>query len=395
MSSSSPLTNAVTAGDEKIVSALLARGADVNETTGGGQTALILAVIFGHTNIVKILINAGANLHLRDNLGLNALEWAQRRGLSEAVDILTNPARVSSPPRRITIPLEEPRQAVPDTPPAKPDDDGKETVSEAEKSRRWLAGVKQRLDEQALRRLNRNEPPPEPSRPREEAAQRPLMRAATPVVEKPREPKPEPIKPVTPVTPPPRILTPPPTPPPDTGKRKRCPQCNAIYNGDLVAYCAHHIVPLVDMDEPLVPPPHRSNAPLFWILLIITLTGSIVLGSLITTYVYKTRQAAQRTAAEQQKIVQKGTPEVGGELVGKAVSLPEAECPLKGPTPVSGTVTVRVMVDTKGQVYWARGAGGDWLMRGAATDAALKSTFSPEKLHGRETEGTITYTFKP
>jgi hypothetical protein len=53
------------------------------------------------------------------------------------------------------------------------------------------------------------------------------------------------------------------------------------------------------------------------------------------------------------------------------------------------------MVDRNGQVYWARGAGGDWLMRGAATDAALKSTFSPEKLRGRETEGTITYTFKP
>jgi hypothetical protein len=53
------------------------------------------------------------------------------------------------------------------------------------------------------------------------------------------------------------------------------------------------------------------------------------------------------------------------------------------------------MVDKTGQVYWARGSGGDWLMRGAATDAAMKSTFSPDKLRGREAEGTITYTFKP
>ncbi|HET9713635.1 MAG TPA: hypothetical protein VFP64_17220, partial [Pyrinomonadaceae bacterium] len=75
-------------------------------------------------------------------------------------------------------------------------------------------------------------------------------------------------------------------------------------------------------------------------------------------------------------------------------SLPDAECPLNGPEPLTGTVTVRVMVDKNGQVYWARGSGGDWLMRGASTEAAMKSTFSPEKLRGRETEGTITYTFK-
>ena len=106
--------------------------------------------------------------------------------------------------------------------------------------------------------------------------------------------------------------------------------------------------------------------------------------------------AAERVAAEQVKPpLQKGTAEVGGDLVGKAVSLPDAECPVKGPEPVTGTVTVRVMVDKNGQVYWARGAGGDWLMRGAATEAAMKSTFSPEKLRGRQTEGTITYTFKP
>jgi len=75
--------------------------------------------------------------------------------------------------------------------------------------------------------------------------------------------------------------------------------------------------------------------------------------------------------------------------------LPDAECPVKGAAPVSGTVAVHVMVDKNGQVYWARGAGGDWLLRGCATEAAMKSTFVPEKLRGRETEGTITYTFKP
>ncbi|HSE19953.1 MAG TPA: ankyrin repeat domain-containing protein [Pyrinomonadaceae bacterium] len=385
MSSSIPLTNAVQSGDEQAVSALLANGADVNETTGGGQTALILAVIFGHTNLVRLLMKAGADPQLRDNLGLNAIEWAQRRGLSEAVAILTNSEHPRTPPRRITIPLEPP---VTNQAPRGNDsrDNGvKESVSETDKSNRWLAGIKQRLHEQELRRLNRNEPQPE----------------RAPVIEPPKAPEPEPEPPPEPppparsVTPPPRILTPPPEPAEKKSTRKRCPQCNAIYNSDLVAYCAHHIVPLVDADEPIITEPPKSNPPLFWILLIITLAGSIVAGSLITTYLYKTRQTEAQTAAEQNKPMQKGMPELSGELVGKSVALPEAECPVKGTEPVSGTVTVRIMVDKNGQVYWARGSGGDWLMRGCATEAAMKSTFAPEKLRNRETEGTITYTFKP
>jgi len=387
VSYSLPLTNAVQSGDEQAVSAILANGADVNETTGGGQTALILAIIFGRTNLVKLLMNAGADPQLRDNLGLNALEWAQRRGLTEAVAILTNSHRESTPPRKIVIPLEEPppqKKAAkePPPPPKRTNEEDKEGVSEAEKSLRWIAGFKQRLHEQELRRLNRNEPPPS------------IIEPPTPPEPEPPAPEPPP-EPLRSVTPPPRILTPPPTPE-KSSTRKRCPQCNAIYNSDLVKYCAHHIVPLVPADEPIISDPPKSNVPMFWILLIITLAGSVVLGSLITTYIYRSRQAAERVAAERVRPpLQKGTAEAGGDLVGKAVSLPDAECPVKGPEPVTGTVTVRVMVDKNGQVYWARGAGGDWLMRGAATEAAMKSTFSPEKLRGRQTEGTITYTFKP
>src|SRR5678816_420666 len=102
-----------------------------------------------------------------DNLGLNALEWAQRRGLTEAVAILTNTHRESTPPRKIVIPLEEPppqqAAAKEPPPPQRTNEEEKESVSEAEKSLRWIAGFKQRLHEQELRRLNRNEPPAEPA----------------------------------------------------------------------------------------------------------------------------------------------------------------------------------------------------------------------------------------
>lgn len=403
----------MTSGDERAVRALLTEGANVNESTSGGQTALILAVIFGHTNLVRILVNAGADPHLRDNLGLNAIEWAKRRGLTEALAILTHNPTANILITRPTIEAEEkarvvepPRAAAPPSPSEKKESDADD------KSRRWIAGLKQRLDEIEARRLNRNEPPREPQRSHTEPP--PVMTTAaseTPVIETavaPKPPAPEP-RAAEPPTPQPRvpepivtnrpaigrIITPPPEPAStSSGKRKRCPKCNAIYNSDLVSYCAHHIVPLVDADEPIIPEPTQSkNRPIFWIMVVITLAGSIVVGSLVTTYLYTSRQAAGSAAAQQKK-VQKGLPELSAELTGKAVSLPEAQCPISGPTPVSGTVTVHVMVDRNGQVYWARGAGGDWLMRGAATDAAMKSTFSPEKLRGREAEGTITYTFK-
>jgi len=389
VSSTIPLTSAVTSGDENAVSALIAGGADVNESTSGGQTPVILAVIFGHTHIVEKLVQAGADPQQRDNLGLNAFDWAKRRGLTEALDILTNTKRTSTPPKRILINIDEPEK------PEEPrEPESRETVSEAEKSRRWIAGFKQRLDEQALRRLNRNESeevrttkPPEPEDPEPEP-KAPVHREAESKALAVPEPAAKPVHST-------RILTPAPTTSTSTGKRKRCPKCNAVYNGELVSYCAIDMAPLIDADTPIISPPPKSNSPLFWIMVIITLTGSIVVGSLITTYLYKSNQAKARVAAEQQATVVKGLPELSAELAGKATKLPDAECPVKGPGPVSGTVAVHIMVDKTGQVYWARGSGGDWLMRGAATDAAMKSTFSPDKLRGRETEGTITYTFKP
>jgi hypothetical protein len=366
------LTNAVTSGDESTVSALLANGADVNETTGGGQTALILAVIFGHTNLVKLLVKSGADAQLRDNLGLNAIEWAKRRGSREALEILTDTPQIPTPP---TVEVEEPVQPVSQT--TARETEIKDTVSDDEKSRRWLAGLRQRLDEQEVRRLNRNEA------------------VAIPVVEpiKAPEPEPEPPPVVRPAVA--RIFEVPAEVPPAGGKRKRCPRCNAIYNGDLVSYCAHHIVPLVDADEPIITDTQpRSNVPLFWILVLVTLSGSIVIGTIVSTYLYRSNQTTQSAVAPAPTI-QKAIPELGPDLAGKAVTLPEAECPLSGSEHLTGTVIVSVTIDRTGVVSKASGSGGDWLMRAAATDAAMKSTFSPEKLRGREVEGTITYTFKP
>ena len=77
-------------GNVQAVRDLLAEGAPVNGSTSGGQTPLILAVIYGYTEVLRLLLNAGADPQLRDDLGLNAFEWAERRGFAEGIKLLAN-----------------------------------------------------------------------------------------------------------------------------------------------------------------------------------------------------------------------------------------------------------------------------------------------------------------
>lgn len=472
-----PLTQAVTSGDAGAVGTVIASGADVNERTSGGQTPLILATIFGHTHLIPLLLEAGADPQLRDNLGLNAVDWAERRGATEAIELFTNqPRRRSS----IETPVEtgtrvETRSTIQrrDSVPRESDTGEHRSISAAEKSQRWLAGLKQRIAEQsqqvtehsqrdAAERANifmrQPEPPPEipdipkpaPEIPELPTPQpeipkpgpdipelpKPDLPGAPPELPKPESPLPPQPQPEIPAEPPvtePPTIEPPVTEPPvaqmapvpqsrttepssatdaaatqptlaedkperPRSVRKRCPKCGAIYNSELVAYCAHHFVPLVDADQPpIISEPAKTSPVVFWMIVIITLAGSIAAGSVITALFYNSRQSAPEAASAPATptAVQKGTPVVGRELEGKVVALPIAECPLNGQEAIPGTVVVRVVIDRSGQVKSATASGGDWLLRGAASEAALKSSFSPEKLRSRETEGTITYTFEP
>lgn len=399
--SSALLTQAVTSGDAGDVSALLANGANANERTSGGQTPLILATIFGHTHLIPLLLNAGADPHLRDNLGLNALDWAQRKGATDAIALLNH--KRTTEPERVQTELVE-RNAAPQ---ARKERDNSKPVSSAEKSQRWLAGLKQRIAEQSqpevpdgsniFRAVPREAPihEPQPPEPQLEVAREPVP----PPQPEPRvEIAPEPAPQITQIAQTEErkqtVAEAPKTEPPQKRTRKRCPKCGAIYNSDLVAYCAHHVVELVDADAPIISEPPRSPV-LFWMLIVIVLTGSLVVGSVITTYLYSRKGARQAASAPGPKTVQRGTPLVDPALEGKVVSLPVAECPLNGQEAIPGTVVVRVVINKDGQVTSARASGGDWLLRGAASEAAMKSTFWPEKLRGREAEGTITYTFEP
>jgi ankyrin repeat protein len=362
MSSAVPLTQAVTSGDAKAVSAALATGADVDERNNGGQTALILAVIFGHVELVRLLVKAGANPRLRDNLGLDAVEWAQRRGFTEALELFNSS---NAAPAEKTRVIEEP--------PLPPEPQ----IDTDEKSRKWLAGVKQRIQEQSAQK-----PPPRVIQTEPKPAPEPELKS---------KPAPEPE---------PAVAAPTPLP-----TRKRCPKCNAIYNSELVAYCAHHFVRLVDVDAPVFEPPQSvtstiTNTPLLWMLVLATVAiaafTAYMISSQLSTIVIPDNHVA---APRQPQTFLKGTPVAAGELAGRALTLADAECPIsEGDSrtradTAAQTVNVHVKLDKSGKVYWARAEGGDQALRNAATEAATQSTFSPDKLRGRESEGTIIYTF--
>src|SRR3990167_4753558 len=71
------------------VEAALDAGADVNNATEGWRiTALIVAAVSGHTDIVRLLLDRGANINHDNNLGATALIVAAENGHTDTVILL-------------------------------------------------------------------------------------------------------------------------------------------------------------------------------------------------------------------------------------------------------------------------------------------------------------------
>ena len=80
-------------GHPETVAILLATAIDKDHVNKLGWTALLEAIILGdggptHTKIVKLLVDAGANVNIADSDGVRALTHAKRRGYREIVEIL-------------------------------------------------------------------------------------------------------------------------------------------------------------------------------------------------------------------------------------------------------------------------------------------------------------------
>ena len=82
-------------GHVETVKILLATAIDRDHVNKLGWTALLEAVILGdggarHTEIVRLLVAAGANVNLRDRDGMTPLAHARRRGFAAMARILEN-----------------------------------------------------------------------------------------------------------------------------------------------------------------------------------------------------------------------------------------------------------------------------------------------------------------
>jgi uncharacterized protein len=62
--------------NREIVKALIEAGADVNIQSKDGQTALIVVVGAGDEDIVELLVKAGADSDIKDALGVSARKYA-------------------------------------------------------------------------------------------------------------------------------------------------------------------------------------------------------------------------------------------------------------------------------------------------------------------------------
>jgi len=82
------LTGAVTSGHTEIVKWLLENGANPNYRYGPGYTPLLAAAANGHLEIVKLLLAHGAELRATSNDGKSALALAKERDHSVVADYL-------------------------------------------------------------------------------------------------------------------------------------------------------------------------------------------------------------------------------------------------------------------------------------------------------------------
>ena len=80
---------AITYDNIHMVSYLIEQGIDVNKTTRkSGFTALMAAACYGRVEIVKMLLEQGANQHAKDSKGFTAIDFARKMNKKSVLELL-------------------------------------------------------------------------------------------------------------------------------------------------------------------------------------------------------------------------------------------------------------------------------------------------------------------
>ena len=82
-----PLGVAICKGDLETVKKFIEYGVDVNEKSNG-MTPLMLAARYNQADVIKLLLEKGANLRIEDEKGFTAIKYAQLSNAKEALAVL-------------------------------------------------------------------------------------------------------------------------------------------------------------------------------------------------------------------------------------------------------------------------------------------------------------------
>jgi uncharacterized protein len=92
-----PLHYAATASQLEIIQLLLDEHAYIDAESPNKSTPLMMAAHYGTTQAVKLLLEAGADPTLRNELGLSAVEFAQRGNRRDAAEMIAAAIRSRQP----------------------------------------------------------------------------------------------------------------------------------------------------------------------------------------------------------------------------------------------------------------------------------------------------------
>ena len=83
-----PLHYAATNGHIEIMNLLLEHHAYIDASSPNGSTPLMMAALYGTASAVKLLLEAGADPTIKNTLGLTAIDFAYRDRRAESADII-------------------------------------------------------------------------------------------------------------------------------------------------------------------------------------------------------------------------------------------------------------------------------------------------------------------